>query len=73
LIFLSLASADEAVARVANRVRQGGHNIPTDTIRRRFDAGLVHFRDTYRHRVDFWQLFDNSGDSPQLLEEGSNP
>ena len=73
LIFLSLLSADEAVARVANRVRQGGHNIPTDTIRRRFDAGLLQFRDTYRHRVDFWQLFDNSGDSPQLLEEGSNP
>ncbi len=73
LIFLSLVSADEAVARVANRVRQGGHNIPADTIRRRFDAGLVQFRDTYRHRVDFWQLFDNSGDAPQLLEEGSNP
>jgi len=72
LIFLSLASADEAVARVANRVRQGGHNIPTETIRRRFESGLIHFRDTYRHRVDFWQLFDNSGDSPLLIEEGAN-
>ena len=73
LIFLSLVSAEEAIARVANRVRQGGHNIPTDTIRRRFDAGLVQFHETYRHRVDFWQLFDNSGDAPQLLDEGSNP
>ncbi|SBT05292.1 conserved hypothetical protein [Candidatus Accumulibacter aalborgensis] len=73
LIFLSLASADEAVARVANRVRQGGHNIPTETIRRRFESGLIHFRDTYRHRVDFWQLFDNSGDSPLLIEERANP
>ncbi len=73
LIFLSLASADEAVARVAIRVRQGGHHIPTETIRRRFESGLSHFRDTYRHRVDFWQLFDNSGDSPLLIEEGTNP
>ena len=73
LIFLSLASADEAVARVANRVRQGGHNIPTETIRRRFESGLIHFRNTYRHRVDFWQLFDNSGDNPLLIEEGANP
>jgi predicted ABC-type ATPase len=73
LIFLSLASADEAVARVANRVRQGGHHIPTETIRRRFESGLIHFRDTYRHRVEFWQLFDNSGDSPLLIEEGANP
>ena len=73
LIFLSLTSADEAVARVAIRVRQGGHNIPSDTIRRRFEAGLLHFRETYRSHVDFWQLFDNSGESPLLLEEGAHP
>ncbi len=73
LIFLALSSADEAVARVAMRVRQGGHNIPAETIRRRFDAGLFHLRETYRSRVDFWQLFDNSGEMPRLLEEGANP
>ena len=32
-------SADMAVQRVAERVRQGGHDIPEETIRRRFDAG----------------------------------
>jgi predicted ABC-type ATPase len=73
LIFLSLGSVEEAVARVANRVRQGGHDIPIDTISRRFSAGLANFHDIYRRRVDFWQLFDNGGDPPQLLEEGSNP
>lgn len=72
LIFLSLTSAEEAIARVAMRVRQGGHNIPTDTIRRRFESGLVNFRETYYRRVDFWQLFDNSGEVPLLLEEGEN-
>ena len=60
LIFLSLSSADEAVARVAMRVRQGGHHIPEETIRRRYDAGLHHFRETYRARVDFWQLFEHT-------------
>ncbi len=44
LIFLSLGSVDEAIARVAIRVRQGGHDVPVDTIRRRFDAGRVNFR-----------------------------
>jgi predicted ABC-type ATPase len=72
LIFLALSSPDEAIARVAMRVQQGGHNIPIDTIRRRFTSGLLNFRETYRPRVDFWQLFDNSGDAPLLLEEGSN-
>lgn len=52
LIFLSLASAEEAIARVAMRVRQGGHDIPADTIRRRFESGRLHFRETYRARVD---------------------
>jgi predicted ABC-type ATPase len=73
LIFLSLASPEEAVARVAMRVRQGGHNIPEVTVRRRFAAGLKHFHQTYRHRVDFWQVFDNSGETPLLLEEGIHP
>ena len=35
LFFLSLPSVDLAIARVAERVRQGGHNIPEDVIRRR--------------------------------------
>jgi predicted ABC-type ATPase len=70
LIFLSLPSVEEAIARVAMRVRQGGHDIPVDTIRRRFAAGLKHFRETYRQRVDYWQLIDNSGTEPLLLEEG---
>ena len=72
LIFLSLTSSEEAIARVATRVRQGGHNIPLKTIIRRFEAGLIHFRETYRSRVNFWQLYDNSGEVPILLEEGQN-
>jgi predicted ABC-type ATPase len=73
LIFLSLASPEEAIARVAMRVRQGGHNVPAETIRRRFASGAVNFREIYCRRVDYWQLFDNSGESPLLLEEGSKP
>lgn len=73
LIFLSLASPEEAIARVAMRVRQGGHHVPAETIRRRFKSGLAHFHDTYRARVDFWQLLDNSGKHLRLIEEGTNP
>jgi predicted ABC-type ATPase len=72
LIFLALGSAEEAIARVATRVVQGGHDIPEATIRRRFDAGRLNFRSTYRSRVDSWLLFDNSGEVPLLLEEGEN-
>jgi len=73
LLFLSLTSEEEAISRVAMRVRQGGHTIPPEIIRRRFVSGMKNFRDVYRARVDFWQWFDNSGPAPLLREEGGNP
>jgi predicted ABC-type ATPase len=70
LIFLSLPSPEDAVRRVAERVKQGGHNVTEDVIRRRFTAGMRHFLEIYRHRVDYWMWFDNSGREPVLIEEG---
>lgn len=72
MIFLSLSSPEEAIARVAMRVRLGGHDIAQDVVRRRFASGLRNFLQVYRNRVDYWQWFDNSGPAPRLLEEGSN-
>jgi predicted ABC-type ATPase len=60
LVFLWLPSADAAVARVAERVRSGGHNVPELTIRRRYDAGLRNVLELYIPLADTWQLFDNS-------------
>lgn len=59
-----------AIDRVAARVAQGGHSIPEDVIRRRFDAGWRNFRTLYQSVVDVWQLYDNSGDNIVLVEEG---
>lgn len=67
VLFLRLPSEDVAVARVAERVRQGGHDIPVPTIRRRFHAGWRNFRTLYAPLADEWLLFDNAGDVPVLL------
>src|SRR5579885_371680 len=72
LFYLSLQSPEEAIARVRARVAQGGHHIPDDVVRRRFDAGLTHFHTIYNHEVHLWRLYDNSGDVPSLMEEGHN-
>ena len=58
------------IARVRQRVREGGHNIPEQIIRRRFYAGLVNLEDIYKPLVDEWALYDNSGGEPVLIEEG---
>lgn len=68
LIFLQLDSTEEAVARVAQRVRQGGHNIPEATIRRRFAAGRENFERLYAPLIDAWALYNNSGLQPVLLD-----
>ena len=72
LVFLSLVSPEVAIERVRRRVEDGGHNIPEDVIRRRFDAGRRNFDTIYRTVVDEWTLYDNSGNSPRLLAEEQN-
>ena len=73
LFFLGLPSVDLAIARVAERVRQGGHDIPEDVIRRRFEAGRRNFERHYRAAVDAWALYDNAGEEPVLIEWGEAP
>ena len=70
IIYLSLPSAELAIARVSARVAQGGHDVPEVAIRRRFRSGLDNFRRIYQPLADAWVLYDNSGPMPVLLEWG---
>ncbi len=72
LFFLSLPDAETAIARVAERVRQGGHDIPEAVIRRRFTAGLRNLEKVYKSAVNTWANYDNVGERPILLEWGEN-
>ena len=72
LLFLWLPTPDLAVARVRQRVSEGGHDVPETIVRRRFRAGWRNFERVYRDLVDEWAIYDNSGISPVLLAEGGN-
>ena len=61
LLFLWLRSSELAVNRVMERVRQGGHDIPPEVVRRRYRAGLANLFKLYIPLADGWQVFDNSG------------
>ena len=71
LIFLSLPDVETAIARVAERVRQGGHDIPVPTIRRRFVVGLRNFETIFKSLVDEWLHVDNAGDAPVLIDRST--
>ena len=73
LLFLSLPSVELAIERVALRVRHGGHDIPQDVIRRRFESGRRNFDTTYSDAVDDWVLFDNSDVKPIEMARSQAP
>lgn len=61
-----------AIEWVALRVQEGGHNVPEDIIRRRYKSGLQKFFSLYQPVVNTWILVDNSGESYQVIAEGTN-
>ena len=56
LMFMRLPSPEAAIARVRQRVLDGGHSVPDDVIRRRFHAGWYNLENIYRDLVDEWEI-----------------
>ena len=69
VFFLWLPSADFAVQRVADRVRAGGHDVPEQTIRRRYRSGLVNFFKLYEPIASTWRLYDASAPEPRPIAD----
>lgn len=67
LFFLWIPTVEMALARIADRVRRGGHDIPEQVVRRRFHKGLQNLFTRYQSVLDSWMLFDNSGAMPKLI------
>lgn len=70
LIYFWLSSPDLAIERVAQRVRNGGHNIPKEVVVRRYQAGIDNFFNIYMPCVDYWLLADNSETPRVIVAEG---
>jgi predicted ABC-type ATPase len=71
LLFLTLDSSALAISRVQTRVKEGGHNIPIETIERRYIGGLTNLFKIYLPLVDLWILVDNSEENFKFIAEGS--
>lgn len=69
--FLFVDSADVCLARVTERVRAGGHNVPEADIRRRFGRSIRNFWTIYRELADNWVLLYNGLTMLQDIAVGS--
>lgn len=71
LYYVWVPNPELSIARVAERVRNGGHNIPEEVIRRRYKSGLANFFNIYQPIADRWRLYDNSDlSNPAIIARG---
>jgi predicted ABC-type ATPase len=70
LFYLWLPSADLAVQRVQGRVREGGHHVPEETIRRRYPRGLANLFELYIPLAASWEMLDGSSSELRPIAAG---
>ena len=67
LLFFCLESPEQAIQRVAQRVKEGGHNVPTDIIRRRFQLGIANLVNLFIPLCDTTHVWNNTKGEAQLV------
>lgn len=70
LLYFWLSSPELAIKRVEDRVKSGGHNVPSDVIRRRYTAGSTNLFSLYTPISDYWLVVNNSENPFSLIAEG---
>jgi len=70
ILFIYHDSADTCIARVRERVRKGGHDVPEEDIRRRFGRAFINFWTIYRQIADNWHVVYNSGNEFIRISSG---
>ena len=71
LLFIWLDSPQTAIQRVADRVAEGGHNIPEDVIIRRYRRGIFNLINLYMPVCDSWIVVNNKSVVPELIAKGT--
>jgi predicted ABC-type ATPase len=72
LFFLWIPTSELALARIKDRVAEGGHDVPVEDVKRRFKRSTEKFFKEYRPLVDKWVLFNNEGAPPQIIAKKQN-
>ncbi|MFC3356131.1 zeta toxin family protein [Sphingobacterium zeae] len=70
ILYFWLDSPSLAIQRVKKRVENGGHNIPSDVIERRYNRGLENLFNIYIPICDRWLVFDNMDLIPEIIAQG---
>jgi predicted ABC-type ATPase len=72
IFFLWIPSPELAIQRIKDRVKEGGHDVPVEDVKRRFSRGINNFFKIYEPLLDSWMMFDNSKSRPVLIARKNN-
>ena len=67
LHYLWIPSPTLGIHRIAQRVKKGGHSIPSEDVRRRYSRSLKNLSQTYAPLADLWKLWDNAAEPAKLI------
>ncbi len=70
LVYSFLDTVDACIARIALRVKGGGHFVPDEDVRRRYLRSKRNFIELYSPAVDDWMLYYNGDSDPVLVAVG---
>ena len=62
-------SPEVCIARIENRVKNGGHFVPSEDVRRRYYRSKRNFLERYSREVDYWMLCYNGETNPAVVAE----
>jgi len=72
IYYLRIPTVEFAIERVKLRVSQGGHNIPEQDIRRRFERSWINFQEIYKSLAHSWIVFDTSVSQPVIIDNSES-
>ena len=72
LLFFYLESPEQAIQRVAQRVKEGGHGIPKEVIRRRFKLGITNLIKLFIPICDSVLVYNNIKTPAQIIARKRN-
>lgn len=67
ILYTFVDSPEACIARIAARVKAGGHYVPDDDVRRRYYRSKKNFIESYAKAVDEWTLCYNGGLSWEIV------
>ncbi len=69
-MFVVLNAPEQCIGRIRHRTENGGHYVPEEDVRRRFERGKNNFWNVYKNIVDDWKLYNNTESGFELLAAG---